>query len=323
MPMPAHPASPLTLVLRAKRATDKRRRQLQRFIVTRDDLLAHEKAVQATVVDAHAAIAATQRLLTLAETEGYERFCLYASSLDAPGRVPSLETVGSASAENAQKAGHDPAVAAGVNGIITQLLMLPTAAEASNLGDAYAALLEQARLVHEGLTGNRGRTLVPDPPSPGRVPAGGGNVPPRMAWAPGSPGPDPPGMPMPSAGAAAPAPAAPASATGPPVSHGGYAGVVLGSPAPTLAEAAGHEARARAASRSLERSRPLRPTPPLAPVERSPSARRGARRRGRPSLRLQLPPMPNLASAPMATCRLLSPMFPLAMPGPRLLLLRL
>ena len=132
MPMPAHPASPFTLVLRAKRATDKRRRQLQRFIVMRDDLLAQERALQATIVDAHATIVATQRFFTLAETEEYERFCPYASSLDAHGRAPSLEAVGAASAEGAQRAGHDPAVAAGVSGIITQLLMLPTAAEARN-----------------------------------------------------------------------------------------------------------------------------------------------------------------------------------------------
>ena len=247
---------PLTPVLRAKRATDKRRRHLQRFIVMRDGFLAEERALQSTIVDAHATIAATQRFLTLAETEEYECFCSYASSLDAPRRVPSPEAAGSASADAARRAGHDPVVAAGVSGIITQLLMLPTASEASNLGAAYAAVLEQARLVHKGLTGDMGPTLVPDPPSPGRVPAGGGGVPPRMAWAPGSPGPDPPGMPMPFTGAAALAPAAPPSATGPPVSHGGYAGVVLGGSAPTPAEAAGHEARARAASRGLERSRP-------------------------------------------------------------------
>ena len=56
--------------------------------------------------------------------------------------------------------------------------------------------------------------------------------------------------------AAARAPAAHPSAVGPPVSHGGYAGGVMGGSAPIPAEAAGHEARARAASRSLERSRP-------------------------------------------------------------------
>ena len=62
---------------------------------------------------------------------------------------------------------------------------------------------------------------------------------------------------MPPVVIAAPAAAAPLSAAGPPVSHGGYAGVVSGGPAPTLAESAGHEACARYASRSLERSRPL------------------------------------------------------------------
>ena len=223
----------------------------------RDDLLVQEAALQASIVDAHATIAATQRLLSLAEDEEFERFRNYASSLDAPGRVASPDAAGAASVDAARQAGHDPAVAAGVGGIITQLLTLPTAAEASNLGDAYAALLEQARLVHAGFTGNKGPTLVPDPPTPERAPESGGGVAPRMAWVPGSAGPDPPGMPMPPVVTAAPAAAAPLSAAGPPVSHGGYAGVVSGGPAPTPAESASHGARARSASKSLEKSRPL------------------------------------------------------------------
>ena len=259
--MPAPPTDPLTFVLRVKRATDKRRRQLHRFVAMRDDLLAQEAALQASIVDAHATIAATQRLLSLAEDEEFERFRNYASSLDAPGRVASSDAAGAASADAARQAGHDPAVAAGVSCIITQLLMLPTAAEASNLGDAYAALLEQARLVHAGLAGNKGPTLVPDPPTPGRVPEGGGGVAPRMAWVSGSAGLDPPWMPMPPVVTAAPAAAAPLSAAGPPVSHGGYAGVVSGGLAPTPAESAGHEARVQSASRSLERPRPLAASP--------------------------------------------------------------
>ena len=95
MPLPAARASPLTLVLRAKRATDKRRRQLQRFLAMREGLLVEERALQATIADAHATIEATGRLLTIAETEEYERFCDYAASKDAPGRVPSPEAAGS------------------------------------------------------------------------------------------------------------------------------------------------------------------------------------------------------------------------------------
>ena len=124
MPMPAPPASPFTFVLRAKRATDKRRRQLHRFIAMRDDFLAQERALQASIVDAHATITATLRLLTLAEDEEYERSRSYASSLDAPGRVPSPDAAGAASADAARQAGHDPDAAVGASGIITQLLML-------------------------------------------------------------------------------------------------------------------------------------------------------------------------------------------------------
>ena len=255
MPMPAPPADPFTLVLRAKRATDKRRRQLHRFVAMRDDLLVQDAALQAAIVDAHATIAATQRLFSLAEDEEVERFRNYASSLHAPGRVASPDAAEAASADAACQTGHDPAVAAGVSGITAQLLMLPKAAEASNLGYAYAALLEQARLVHAGFTGNKGPTLVPDPSMPGRSPESGGGVAPRMAWVPGSAGSDPPGMPMPPVVTVAPAAASPPSAAGPLVSHGGYAGVASGGPAPTPAESAGHEARARSASRSLEGSR--------------------------------------------------------------------
>ena len=75
VPLPAPRASPLTLVLRAKRATDKRRRQLQRFCDMRDALLAEKRALQATIADAHATVEATERLFTMAETEEYERFC--------------------------------------------------------------------------------------------------------------------------------------------------------------------------------------------------------------------------------------------------------
>ena len=133
----------------------------------RDDLLAQEAALQCAIMEAHAKVAATQRLLNMAEDEEVLRFRAYATSLEAPGRVASPSAAEDASAAAARQTGHDPEVAAGVNGIITQLLMLPTAAEASNLGDAYAALLEQARLVHESLTGNKGPSLEPDLPSPG------------------------------------------------------------------------------------------------------------------------------------------------------------
>ena len=146
----------------------------------RDDLFVQEAALQSSIVDAHATVAATQRLFSLAEDEEVLRFHNYASYLGAPGRVASPDAAEDASAASARQAGHDPAVAAGVSGIITQLLMLPTAAGASNLGDAYAALLEQARFVHEGLTGDKGPSLMLDPPLPGRASGSGGVLP--LAW---------------------------------------------------------------------------------------------------------------------------------------------
>ena len=255
MPLPAPPADPLTLVLRAKRATDKRRKQLHRFVAMRDDLLAQEAALQSAIVDAHTAIAVTQCFLNLAEDEEVLSFRNHVASLDAPGRVASPGAAEDASAAAARQIGHDPAVAAGVSGIITQLLMLPTAAEAPNLGDAYAALLEQARLVHEGFTGDKGPSLAPDLPSPGHASGSGGGVAPRMAWVPGRASPDPPGMPMPPVGATPPAAAAPLRTAGPPFAHGGYAGVGAGGSAPTPAESAGYIARALSASKSLDKSR--------------------------------------------------------------------
>ena len=118
MPLPAPRASPLILVLGAKRATDKRRRQLQRFCDMRDALLGEERALQATIADAHATVEATERLLTMAETEEYERFCAYAAAQGAaaqgaPGHAPSPEAAGSASAGAARRAGRDPDAAAG------------------------------------------------------------------------------------------------------------------------------------------------------------------------------------------------------------------
>ena len=171
MPLPAQPAEPLTLVMRAKRVSDKRRRQLRRFSDLRDELLSQEVALRAALMDAHATVAATKQLLELAEEDEYRRFQDYAASLAAPGRTGSPSAAEEASADSARRAGGDAAAAQGVSGIITQLLMLPTAAEASNLGDAHAALLQQARLVHEGLTGNLGPSLVPDLPEQ-RGPAG-------------------------------------------------------------------------------------------------------------------------------------------------------
>ena len=234
--------------------SDKRRKQLRRFVDMRDDLLAQETALQAAIIDAHATVAATKRLLDMSEDEGFHRFRDYAASLDALGKVASPTVAEEASAVSARQAGHDPAAAQGVSGIITQLLRLPTAAEASNLGEAYAAILEQARLVHEGFTGNKGPSLAPVLLEQ-RGPSGSfGVVPPRKAWVPGT-GPDPPGMPMPPGSATAPAAAVLRNATGPPVAHGGYAGPGAGGPAPTPAEAAGHEARPRSASRSAGKPR--------------------------------------------------------------------
>ena len=62
-PLPAQPAEPLTLVLRAKRVSDKRRRQLRRFSGLLDELLAQEVALKAALLDAHATVDTTRRLL--------------------------------------------------------------------------------------------------------------------------------------------------------------------------------------------------------------------------------------------------------------------
>ena len=219
-PLPAPPAEPLTFVLRAKRLSDKRRKQLRRFMDMRDDLLAQEISLAAAIVDAHATVSATKQLLDFAEDDEFPCFQAYAATLEAPSRAGSPTAAEEASAASARQAGSDPAVAQGVSGIITQFLMLPTAGEAANLGEAYAAILAQARLVHEGLTGNKGPPLVPDLPEQ-RGPSGSfGVVPPRMSWVFGT-GPDPPGMPMHPASAAAVPAAGLRSATGPPVAHGG------------------------------------------------------------------------------------------------------
>ena len=84
-------------------------------------------------------------------------------------------------------------------------------------------------------------------------------------------------------GAAAPAPGAGPSTRGPPVSHGGYAGVtgvVSGGHAPNPAESVGHEACARAASRCADRPRP--------PSVHAPSGSRGDERERSPKGRTAL-----------------------------------
>ena len=109
--------------------------------------------------------------------------------------------------------------------------------------------------------------LEPAPLPAGQVAAGEGNVAPRMAWVAGDADRGPTGMVVPPPVAAACAPVAPSA---PPQRH--RASCVPRwlcrrchgwscRPALTPAEAAGHEAHARAASRSLERSRP----PPVLP----------------------------------------------------------
>ena len=147
----------------------------------RDGLLAEGEALKHTIADANATIEATERLLKMAGETEYKSFCEYSASHDAPGRIPSPDAADPASAEAAHRHGRDPDAAAGVSGIITQL-MLPTAAQSTNLGAAYAAALEQAHLVHEDLTGNKGPTLEPVLPAQGHDVAGGGSFAPRMAW---------------------------------------------------------------------------------------------------------------------------------------------
>ena len=85
----------------------------------RDDLFVQETALQAAIIDAHATVAATKRLLDMAEDEEFHRFRDYAASLDAPGKVASPTAAEEASAAAARQSGHDPAAAQGASGIIT------------------------------------------------------------------------------------------------------------------------------------------------------------------------------------------------------------
>ena len=238
-PKPKGQASPFAFVLRAKQATEKRRRQLQRFVALRDGLAA-EEAPKLTIAGANATIEITGRLLKMAGGTEYKLFCEYSASQDAPGHVPSPDAADAASVDAARRHGRDPEAAAGVSGVITQLLMLSIAAQSANSSAAYAAVLEQARLVHEDFTGNKGLTLELVLLAQGHDVVGGGGVAPHMAWVLGSAGLNLAGTTMPPTGAAAPAPAAGPSTRGPPVFHAGYAGVVSGGHAPNPDESVGH-----------------------------------------------------------------------------------
>ena len=163
-----------------------------------------EAALKVAINDALSTIETTAQLCRLAEEAEYKLFCEYSATQDAPGRVPSPDAADPASAGEARRYGRDPEAAAGVSGIITQLLMLPAATQ-PNLGAAYAAALAQARLVHADLTGNPGPTLEPAQPAPGHAAAGGGSFAPRMSWVSGSASSNLAGEPLPAAGAAHPA----------------------------------------------------------------------------------------------------------------------
>ena len=253
----------------------------------------------------------------MAEAEEYTRFCEYAATQEASACVPSPGATDSASADAARRHGRDPEAAAGVSGIITQLLMLPTAAEASNLSAAYAAVLEQACLVHRDLTGDMGPTLEPASPAQGQLAAGGGGV---AAWVLGGAGHGAAGMPVPPVDAAAHAPAAHLSAMG----HGTprlprwlcrRCWVVLPPlrPNPPAMRPASGRPPGAWSGRVL-----CRFIPPLALAGRSASALRGVRPRlPRPLLPPQRRPRPRPLPAPMTICRMLSPMPMPGSPPPR------
>jgi len=229
-PPPVERATLLTRLLRAQQLTAKRRRQLKRFEDMRDCLADEVAALEVKMVDAVSTIRATASLVAHAETAEHALFCEYSASREAPGRFSSPDAADPASAEAARRRGRDPDVAAGVCGIITQLLSLPSASHA-NIGVAHAAILKQARLVHAELTGNPGPTLEPALPAQSAAAASGGGFAPRMAWAAGSPCPDATGGPTLTGGTAH------AAAGGQPVSFGGYAVPGSGLPDPTPAEA--------------------------------------------------------------------------------------
>ena len=76
-PPPVERASVLTRLLRAKQLTEKRRRQLRRFVDLRDGLVEEVAALRTKLVDAHSTIEATARLCTHAEEAEYKLFCEY------------------------------------------------------------------------------------------------------------------------------------------------------------------------------------------------------------------------------------------------------
>ena len=104
-----------------------------------------------------------------------------------------------------------------------------------------------------------------------------------------------------------------------------YAGLGAAGPAPTPAEAAGHEARSQSPSQGAQAGR----APRLPPLQRTPAQRSGSAPLGaNPRLRQPLPqrwrrsrprprprPMPSGLPAPLTTCRMMAPICPRLMPG--------
>ena len=150
--------------------------------------------------------------------------------------------------------GMGPALASGVQGLITQLLCLPAAAAKGNLDVAHAATLQQARALHLALTGHEGPTAEPpasspDVHAPGAVAAG-----PAAAGAPAAAAGSPTELPVPCDPPQELSPQEPPA----PTAEAG----------PTPAESLEHEARVRAAalSRSPARRSADRSRSPLGPA---------------------------------------------------------
>ena len=152
--------SPLVQLLRAQQASERRRRQLARFRSMRNELLLQLDGLKAKLSAADDTISSTEELLRLAEQVERALFDDLAASGSLPGGPGSGggDAIDPVSQAEAHARGADPDMAAGLGGLISQLLQLPLAARAGNLESANAALLQQARVLHFHFTGNMGPT---------------------------------------------------------------------------------------------------------------------------------------------------------------------
>ena len=137
--------SPLVQLLRAKQASERRRRQLARFRSMRNELLLELDGIKAKLSAADDTIASTEELLRIAEQVEralFEDLAASGTMPGGPGVGRGADAIDPVSQAEAHARGADPDMAAGVGLLISQLLQLPLAARAGNLESASAALLQ-------------------------------------------------------------------------------------------------------------------------------------------------------------------------------------